>query len=95
MFDAGLLGSTYRRGRLLELVSALFPEIGNQENAVGPFERRFESFRAVQIRCDDFFGELAMLARITGQSANFELLTGLQGVYNPAPLLPGCAESPR
>jgi hypothetical protein len=71
----------------------LFPEIGDQEDAVRPIKCRSEGFRAVQIRCDDFLSEVTMLDGIAGESANFESPSGLQGAYNSAPLLPGCADN--
>ena len=92
VFDAGFLGRTYRRRCLLELVGALFPKIGDQENAVGSCKCGFEGFRAVEIRFDDFVGEPAMLAWIASQSAYLELALGLQGTHDCASLLPRCAD---
>jgi hypothetical protein len=40
VFDPGCFGRHYRCGCLLELVGTLFPKIGDQENAIGPFETR-------------------------------------------------------
>jgi hypothetical protein len=61
VFDAGLLGCAYRRRCLLNLVGAMFPKIGDQENAVCPFNCGSKGFRAVQVCFDDFLGEFAML----------------------------------
>src|SRR5216684_6065849 len=47
VFDTGILGSTYRRRCLLELVGTFFPKIGDQKDAMSPFECSFERFRAV------------------------------------------------
>ena len=92
MFDAGILGSAYRRGCLLELVGACLPEIGDQKNAMCPCKCSIEGFRPVQICLDDFLGEFAMLAWIAGQSAHLELAAGLQGTHNSASLLSRCAD---
>src|SRR3977135_2107646 len=92
MFHTGILGGAYRRCCLLELVGTLFPKIGDQKNAISPFECSLEGFRTVQIRFDDFVGESAMLAGIAGQSARLELAAGLQRTYDSASLLPGGAD---
>src|SRR5437660_1353482 len=92
MFDTGILGSAYRGCCLLKLVGALFPEIGDQENAVRPFECSFESFRTIQICFDYFVGKPAMLAWIARQSAHLELALRLQGTHDCASLLPRCAD---
>ena len=92
VFDAGFLGSAYRRCCLLELVGAWFPEIGDQKNAMGPCKCSFEGFRAVEIRFDDFVGEPAMLAWIAGQSAYLELAVGLAGHARLPP--PCCPVAP-
>jgi hypothetical protein len=47
MFDAGVLGSAYRRRGLLKFVGAFFPIIGDKKNALCPFECGFKGFRAV------------------------------------------------
>jgi hypothetical protein len=92
VFDAGVLGSTYRRGCLLEFVGTLFPEIGDQKNAMCPCECSFKGFRPVQICRGDFVGKFAMFAWIAGQSADLELAAGLQGTYNSASLLARCTD---
>src|SRR5207248_9524924 len=92
MFDAGSLGGAYGRRCLLELVGSFFPKIGDQENAICPFECRFKGFRAVEIRFDDFVDELTMLAWIAGQSAYLELALGLQRTHDCAALLPRCTD---
>jgi hypothetical protein len=92
VFDAGFLGSTYRRGCLLELVRVWLPEMGDQKNAICPCKGSIEGFRPVQICLDDFLGELAMLAWIAAQSADLELAAGLQGTHNSASLLSRCAD---
>jgi hypothetical protein len=56
------------------------------------FKCSFKGFRAVQIRFDDFLGEVAMPAWISSQSAYLELAAGLQGTYHCASLLPRCAD---
>ena len=91
VFDAGYLGSVYRRRCLLELVGAFFPCIGDQKDAIGAFECSFECFGAVQIRFDDLVGELAVLVWIAGQGAHLESAAGLQSTHHRAALLPGCA----
>src|ERR1700741_2468145 len=52
-----------------------------------PRECSFEGLRPVQVRLDDFIGQLAMLARIAAQRAHFELAAGLQGADDAASLL--------
>src|SRR6202163_4627679 len=47
VFDTGILGGAYRRCCLLELVSALLPEIGHKKNTVCPSKCILEGFRAV------------------------------------------------
>ena len=63
MFDAGILGGACSRCRLLKLVGAFFPDIGDQKNAVRPVKCSSKGLQAVYIRFDDFLGELAMRAR--------------------------------
>src|ERR1700693_1137477 len=92
MFDAGGLGSAHGRCCLLELIGTRFPEIGDQENAIGPGKCGLEGLRAVEIRFDDFVGEPAMLAWMASQSAYLELALGLQGTHDCASLLPCCAD---
>ena len=91
VFDPGCFGRLYRCGCLLKLVGTLFQKIGDQENAMGPFERGLEGFRTVEICFDDFVGESAMLAWMAGQRAYLELALGLQGTYDRASLLAGRA----
>ena len=83
MVDAGILGSAYRRGCLLELVGSFFPEIGDQKDAMGAFECSFEGLWPVQICFDDFVGEFTVLAWIAAQSAHSESAVGLEGAYHP------------
>src|SRR5579862_2970170 len=92
MFDTGILGSAYRRRCLLKLFDTVFPKIGDQEDAIGAFERSLESFWPVQVSYDDFLGQFTMLAWIARQSTHLELPAGLQGAYNSAALLPSCTE---
>ncbi len=91
MFDAGILGSADHRCGLPALVGPCFPKVGDEENAVHPFERSHEGFRAIQICFDNFIGEFSMLARVAGQSAHLEL-AGLQGARYCAALVPRCAD---
>ena len=92
MLDAGSLGRAHHRGRLLELVGALFPEIGDQENAVRSFERGLQRFRAVQVCFDDFVGESAMLGWMAGEGANLEVAARFQCTQHSAALLAGGAD---
>src|SRR5438552_4940476 len=64
VFDTGILGSAYRRLCLLELIGTCFPKIGDQKDAICALERRFECFRAVQIRFDHFISEVALFVWI-------------------------------
>jgi len=64
VFDPRSLRRLYRGGCLLELVGTRLRKIGDQENAMGPFECGLERFRTVEIRFDDFVGESAMLVRM-------------------------------
>src|SRR5712692_1581564 len=82
----------YRRGCLLALVGAFFPEVGDQKDAMCSFKCSGEGFRPIQVCFRDLVGEHAMLAWIAGQSAHVELAAGLQGTYDCASLLPRCAD---
>jgi len=47
VFDIGILGRAHSRSCLLKLVRAFFPKIGDEKNAMRPFECGFERFGPV------------------------------------------------
>src|SRR5690349_19826042 len=47
VFDIVILGSAYRRDRLLEFICTLFPEISDQENAMHAVKCSLEGFRPI------------------------------------------------
>src|SRR5438477_12077365 len=92
MPDAGSLGGAHHGARLLELVGALFPEIGDQKSPVCAFERGLEGFRAIEVRFDDFVGKSAMLGWIAGEGAYLEFAARFQRAQDSAALLAGCPD---
>jgi len=87
-----ILGGAYRSRCLLQLVRSVLLEVGYQKYAVRPCKCGRKGFGTIQVRLDDFVGELAMLGRIASQGAYLELIAGLKGADYGASLLPGCAD---
>src|SRR4029077_13824254 len=92
VIDAGVLGSAYRSGCLLDFVGSLLRKIGDQEYAVYPFKCSRKGFGSVQVGLNHFVGEFAMLGRITSQGAYLESIAGSKGANYGASLLPRCSD---
>src|SRR6266849_7453673 len=91
MFHASSFRGAYRCRPLRELVGALFPKVGDQENTVCTGERRLKGVRTVQVCDDHFVGQSAIGAGVASESAYEELAGGPQGMYDCASLVPRCA----
>ena len=74
------------------IAQALDDNICRYENSVCSGKCGFQCFRTIEIRQNDFVGQLRMLGRIARQRAHFELTARLQRAHNGAALLTGCAD---
>ncbi len=93
VLNAGIFRRVNGRECLLALVRARFPEIGYQKNPVCSGKRGFQCLRTIQIRQDDFVGQLRMLGRIASQGACFELTARLQRAHHGAALMTRCTDN--
>ncbi len=55
-------------------------------------KRGLQRLRTIEIRSNDFVGQLRMLGGVARQRAYRELTAGLQRTHNCAALLTGCAD---
>ena len=86
MLNACFLRSTYGGKCLPAFIGAGLPEIGDEENAVRSRQSYLERLRSIQVPCDYFVGEVAMLVRMARHCAHLELVVGPQRTDDSAAL---------
>lgn len=90
--DTRRLGGIDRGRRLLHLVGAILPVIGDQENAVRACQRRRQGFWPVHICGDHFVSRALVRVGLTGKGSHLELAICLEGSHHTGALMAGCTK---